>query len=150
MNQAIHTIDLLCWLGGPVKSLRALSGQLLDLGVEVEDTAVASLAYESGARGFFMATLANYTDEFLQLAVRTEQAEFVIEHETLYEVTPHGREVLARDERLAGEKAYYGSGHFALIREFYHAVKTGGDDYIHIFDGAESLRVADAIRRNRH
>lgn len=146
-NQAIHTIDLLCWLGGPVKSLRSLSGQLLDLGIEVEDTAVASLSYESGARGFFMGTLANYADEFLQIAVKTQRAEFIIEHEELSQVTPGGREVLARDERLSGGKAYYGSGHFKLISEFYHAIATDGEDYVHISDAAESLRVADAIRR---
>lgn len=146
-NQAIHTIDLLCWLGGPVKSPRALSGQLLDLGIEVEDTAAASLAYESGARGFFLGTLANYTDEFLQLAVRTERAEFVIEREELALLTVTGREVLARDERLSGGKTYYGSGHFKLISLFYRAIETGGDDYIHVADAAESLRVADAIRR---
>lgn len=149
-NQAIHTIDLLCWLGGPVQALRAMSGQLLDLGVEVEDSAVASLTYESGARGFFMATLANYTDEFLQIAVKTEQAQFIIEHEELYLVTSDGRELLTRDERLSGGKAYYGSGHFRLIREFYHAIQTDGDDYIHISDARESLRVADAIRTGRH
>lgn len=152
LNQAIHTLDLLCWLGGPVRGLRAVSGQLLDLGVEVEDTAMARLTYASGSSGLFLATLANDSDEFPQITVKTEKAEFVIEREALTMTTAAGSEELARDMRLTdgNGKAYYGSGHWALISKFYHAIETGGTDYIHVRDAADSLRVADAIRKEEN
>ena len=38
INQSVHTLDLLYFLGGSVKSLRASVSQLLDYGIEVEDT----------------------------------------------------------------------------------------------------------------
>ncbi len=51
MNQSIHTIDQLIYLAGPIKRLSASTTCLIHEGIEVEDTAVAILEYESGARG---------------------------------------------------------------------------------------------------
>lgn len=51
MNQSIHTIDQLLYLCGPVKSVTASMACLIHEGIEVEDTAVAQLEFESGALG---------------------------------------------------------------------------------------------------
>lgn len=51
MNQSIHTIDQLLYLCGPVKSVTASMGCLIHEGIEVEDTAVAQVEFESGALG---------------------------------------------------------------------------------------------------
>ena len=51
MNQSIHTIDQLIYLAGPIKRLSASTTCLIHEGIEVEDTAVAILEYQSGARG---------------------------------------------------------------------------------------------------
>jgi predicted dehydrogenase len=51
MNQAIHTIDALLYLAGPVRSLRAATSCLAHERIEVEDLGVALLEFENGARG---------------------------------------------------------------------------------------------------
>ena len=51
MNQSIHTIDQLIYLAGDIKRLSASTTCLIHEGIEVEDTAVAILEFESGARG---------------------------------------------------------------------------------------------------
>lgn len=51
MNQSIHTIDLLLYLVGNVKRLSASIALLTHENIEVEDTAVAILEFENGARG---------------------------------------------------------------------------------------------------
>ncbi|HKK75885.1 MAG TPA: Gfo/Idh/MocA family oxidoreductase [Saprospiraceae bacterium] len=51
MNQSIHTIDQLIYLAGDIKRLSASVDCLIHEGIEVEDTAVAILEFESGARG---------------------------------------------------------------------------------------------------
>lgn len=51
MNQSIHTIDLLLYLVGNVKRLSASMALLTHKNIEVEDTAVAILEFENGARG---------------------------------------------------------------------------------------------------
>jgi len=51
MNQSIHTIDQLIYLAGNIKRLSASTTCLIHEGIEVEDTAVAILEFENGARG---------------------------------------------------------------------------------------------------
>lgn len=51
MNQAIHTIDALLYLAGPVKFVQANTACLAHTGIEVEDSAVAIIEFQSGARG---------------------------------------------------------------------------------------------------
>ena len=53
INQGIHTIDLVQWLGGPVKSILAQTDTLHHT-IEAEDTASALLKFESGAQGVIM------------------------------------------------------------------------------------------------
>ena len=47
MNQAIHIVDLLQYLAGPVNSVQALTARIAHPQIEVEDTAVATLEYEN-------------------------------------------------------------------------------------------------------
>ncbi len=49
MNQAIHSVDLLTWLMGPVAELTANTATLAHQRIEVEDVATASLKFENGA-----------------------------------------------------------------------------------------------------
>lgn len=51
MNQGIHAIDALLHLAGPVKSVQANIACLAHERIEVEDTAVAIVEFENGARG---------------------------------------------------------------------------------------------------
>jgi UDP-N-acetyl-2-amino-2-deoxyglucuronate dehydrogenase len=54
-NQAIHYVDLMQWLGGPVSSVHAVSRRFLHR-MEAEDAAVATWEFQSGALGAFEAT----------------------------------------------------------------------------------------------
>lgn len=58
MNQSIHTIDLLIYIAGNIKRLSATTACLSHEGIEVEDTAVAILEFESGARGVIQGSTA--------------------------------------------------------------------------------------------
>ena len=78
INQSVHTLDLLYYLAGPIKRLKASVSQVLDYGIEVEDTVTASLEFENGAHGLFYATNANFKNESVQLAVDMERAVCVI------------------------------------------------------------------------
>ncbi len=148
INQSVHTLDLLYYLGGPIESLRAGVAQLLDYGIEVEDTAAARLAYKNGAHGLFLATNANYKNESVQLSVQLEKAEFVIENNVLYRASEDGaRERLCEDARMPGTKFYYGASHKKLISRFYRSLEAGTEDYIHVRDAEMSIRLIDAVQK---
>lgn len=58
MNQGIHTIDQLIYLVGDVESVCASTACLAHEGIEVEDTAVAILEFQNGARGVIQGSTA--------------------------------------------------------------------------------------------
>ena len=60
MNQGVHQVDLLLWLMGPVREVFAYAATLNHERVEVEDTLVATLRYESGALGVLTAATSLY------------------------------------------------------------------------------------------
>jgi UDP-N-acetyl-2-amino-2-deoxyglucuronate dehydrogenase len=58
MNQASHYIDLLHWLGGPIKKIQSICSTFLK--IEVEDTSVINIEWESGAIGSMSVTMLTY------------------------------------------------------------------------------------------
>ena len=61
MNQSIHTIDLLLYLMGPVKNVRAETRTIAHKSIEVEDTAVAILEFETGALGVIQGSTSSWS-----------------------------------------------------------------------------------------
>lgn len=146
LNQSVHTLDLLSYLCGPIESLHASVSQLLDYGIEVEDTVTARLQFAGGARGVFWATNVNFANESVQLTVALEKGVFHIRDYRLYAARDGGWEQLCEDDCLPGTKRYYGAGHQKLIAAFYRAIAEGSDDYIHVRDAVMSVRLIDAIQ----
>ena len=149
INQAIHTMDLMQYFAGsPIASVKGSIGQVLDYGIEVEDSATGRIVFKNNAQGLFTASVANYTDENVDIHVRCEKANFAITDKKLFRFMDGKEEILAADNSDFMGKQVYGSGHGRLIAKFYRALETGGDDYIHPEEGMPSLRMIDAIRES--
>lgn len=149
INQAIHTLDLIQLLGGEIESIRGKLSNLHDYNLKVEDTAVVNMYFTSGAKGLLVATTANAVDSTIELEVVCEQAQFTIRNDALYQTIRDQDEVkLTEDERLQGDKFYYGAGHHKLINQFYHCILEKKSDYIHAKDALISLRIIDAIEKS--
>ena len=69
MNQAIHTLDLVQWLAGPVCEVSAATACLAHERIEVEDVAVATLRFRSGALGVFSASTAMWPGSPAELLI---------------------------------------------------------------------------------
>lgn len=83
MNQAIHTVDLLLWLMGPVKRVSAFTDMLGHSGIEVEDVAVANLQFQNGALGVIQATTAAYPGMLKRIEIHGTEGSAVIEEESI-------------------------------------------------------------------
>lgn len=83
MNQGVHTVDLLLWFLGTPVSVSAEIGRLAHEGIEVEDTAVATVTFESGALGVIHATTAGFPGLPVRLQVQGTQGSAVIDGEEL-------------------------------------------------------------------
>src|SRR5712692_8604011 len=82
MNQAIHSIDLLQWLMGPVKSLCAYTGRLAHR-METEDVAVAVLRFANGALGTIAATTGAYPGVTTRIEIFGDKGSAIIEDDNL-------------------------------------------------------------------
>ena len=68
MNQSIHMIDMLRYLMGPVRSLKAYTATLAH-SIEVEDTAAAVLEFANRALGVIYGTTASFPGQFRRLEI---------------------------------------------------------------------------------
>src|SRR3990170_3902406 len=83
MNQAIHSVDLLAWLLGPVVEIQANAATLAHVRIEVEDTVVATLRFANGALGVLEATTAAYPGYLKRIEVHGSEGSAVLEEEDL-------------------------------------------------------------------
>lgn len=138
INQALHTLDLLIWMcGEPSQLVASVSNLTLGEAIEVEDT--ATLICDGESRFIFNASNGSATDCPVELTLFTE-------NETL-KIMPN--QVLVGDELHSLEngcislgKACYGSGHEALISDFYDCIISKRKFSI---DGAEGAKVIKVI-----
>ncbi len=59
MNQAIHYVDLLVWLFGPIENVHAMTSTSRN--IEVEDTVVLNLRWKNGTLGSMSVTMLTYS-----------------------------------------------------------------------------------------
>ncbi|MES2476529.1 MAG: Gfo/Idh/MocA family oxidoreductase [Verrucomicrobiota bacterium] len=125
MNQAIHTIDQLLHLAGPVKSLRANAACLAHDRIEVEDIAVALLEFESGARGVIEGSTACWSSSGHPARVQicgTEGSVFLADE--CFEVwdfkTPLPEDEIVRSTLMRGHQAALGGNDPKAIASGQH------------------------------
>ncbi len=82
MNQAIHTLDLMQWMFGPVTRVYGAAATRLHR-IEVEDTLTAVLEFESGALGTIEAGTSIYPGYQRRLEVTGSEGTLILEHDKL-------------------------------------------------------------------
>jgi predicted dehydrogenase len=83
MNQGIHGIDLIQWLMGGVSRVSAFAATRSHRGIEVEDVAVVSLQFRSGALGVIEGTTGAWPGERLRIEVNGDRGSVALEDETV-------------------------------------------------------------------
>jgi UDP-N-acetyl-2-amino-2-deoxyglucuronate dehydrogenase len=83
MNQGVHTVDLLLWLLGRPVEVFAFTGTLAHERIEVEDVAVATVRFASGALAVLHATTAAYPGLSVRLAVHGDRGSAIIDDDQL-------------------------------------------------------------------
>ena len=148
MTQGSHNVDLLQWIMGPVKRVYARMGTLVH-DVEVEDTVVAALEYESGALGVIEATTASHPGLPAKLEFSGSRGTIIMEADqvTLWEVEGESAESTDAEAtdlaKAASDSKTFGTeGHKAQITEMVQILEEGGEPQI---DGPESKKAVELI-----
>lgn len=83
MNQAIHNVDLLCWLMGDVAEIAGFTSTLAHDRIEVEDVGVACLKFANGAIGVMEATTAAWPGLLKKTEIHGSRGTVIIEQDSV-------------------------------------------------------------------
>ena len=157
MNQAVHTVDLLTWLMGPVAEIQAQVATLAHKRIEVEDAVAATLRFENGALGIIQATTAAYPGYLKRIEIHGDAGSAVLEEEDLKawdfaKKTAADKKILAE---MANSKSTGGGasdpsaighhGHALQIKDFVEAINKDRDPAVDGHEGRRSVEIIRAI-----
>lgn len=128
MMNAIHYIDLLQWLLGPVVSVSAEVGQFKQRKIEVEDTAIATLNFKSGAKGIIYGTT----------AASRSLPPFIKIYGSKDEISVEDKQYLICSEGLFAKQ----------IGDFISSIKENRKPLVDGLEGRKSLEIVLAIYRS--
>jgi UDP-N-acetyl-2-amino-2-deoxyglucuronate dehydrogenase len=150
INQAIHTVDLLRWIMGPVEQVFALKAALRYPQIEGEDTLVASLRFKNGALGVIEAATSTKPGFKRRLEISGERGTVILDGDTISCWTVDGETA----EEDPGEQITDGSsnpaaisneGHRRQIEDLIIAVKDNRAPMIDGREGRNSLELVSAL-----
>ena len=150
INQAIHVIDLVRWLGGEVTDVVAFTDHLFQK-IEVEDIAIVMLRFSSGALGSIEASTATYPGYPMRLEIHTTLGTLKIEENELVAVD-------LKDPRLAeslfphvGKRSFFSGSsnplaidvlpHKRQISDFVDAILNDRSPSINGLEGRKALEI---------
>ena len=154
-QQAIHHIDALQWVCGPITLVNALQSNALN-SLEAEDTTVANVKFENGALGIVEATTAARPDDFeASMSIVGEKGIAVIGGIALNRIDTW-RFVKERPEDKTIPMAYsqevptgYGLSHGPLLQEIVNRLKEGRiDPVITGKDAIPTVQLVHALYRS--
>ncbi|HZK93353.1 MAG TPA: Gfo/Idh/MocA family oxidoreductase [Prolixibacteraceae bacterium] len=152
MNQAIHMIDILQYLMGPVESLQAYTATL-GHSIEVEDTAVAVLKFKNSALGVIYGSTASFPGQFRRIEI-TGTKGTVIQVENSFKVWQFADQTEADNEMLNKFNLIEGGGgisdpgaipfepHMKNIAAFIDSIETGKTFEI---NGTEAMKAVEIV-----
>jgi predicted dehydrogenase len=154
INQAIHTIDLLLHVWGPIVSVDARAATQLHA-IEVEDTIIALLQFENGSLGVFEASTAVFPGYARRVELTGSNGTFTFEHDQLV-----GMDLKVPDARYPQEIASTrdpapanaasplvsdATPHRRILEDFLKAIRTSGTPVCDGTEGRRSVVVVEAI-----
>ena len=148
INQAIHTLDQLCWIGGTPESICAnLKTHTLADFIEAEDTAELFFEHKNGAVSQIFATnsaIANFNG---LTCLKTNVATYEYNSKYVYR---NNKKVNIDDDSVdIDTKNYWGYGHYHLIKDYYFCIQSNKSFPIGFEEAAKAVKlVLGAYRSN--
>jgi predicted dehydrogenase len=142
INQAIHFVDLLQWIGGGVTQVAANFANLTHGdAIETEDTVAAALTFRNGALGTISATTSSpHLQWEPTLSITGTAGTVEIRNGTVLRTVfddaakaQSVRELLDAPAEAGPDvagKAYYGPGHSGIVADFVAAIREGRAPFI--------------------
>ena len=151
INQAVHTLDLMQWFFGDVKSVQSACKTALH-SIEAEDTLIATFEFTNGALGVLQATTSVFPGYPRRLELSGTQGTLIIEQDVLLaadlrnppaslfkkseaDLNPSSSSPVVSDAR----------GHQAVLMDFLEAIQKNTTPRCDGREGRRSLALVEAI-----
>jgi predicted dehydrogenase len=139
MNQGVHTVDLMLWFMGRPVNIQAQALRAAHHAIEVEDTVVATITFESGAVGTLHATTAAFPGGRTRLSVHGTEGGAEVEDDLLSRLNVDG----AKDD--APIDVGPPGGHKAQYDDILSAIADGQQPAITVQDAIDALATVRAV-----
>jgi len=154
MNQAIHTVDVLQWLFGPVVRVGGRTATLLH-SIQTEDTAAAVLEFESGALGIIEATTSSYPGYARRVDVSGSEGTLILEGDKLVATDLRARGTQASTvpaepppENAASATVSDSVPHQRIFEDFIRAIRENAVPVCDAREARPSVAIIEAIYRS--
>lgn len=149
MNQGIHGVDLLLYLVGDA-AVRAATTKTAFHDIEVEDVALAMLAFDNGADGVIETSTCTYNGFERKIEILGTDGCAVFRENTLEKLIVQGKTLVDNvRENVAGTAsdpaAMDSLGHTLQIRNLVNAVLTGEELLIDAKEGCRAVALIESI-----
>lgn len=152
MNQCIHNIDLLRWIGGDVESVVGITNNFQHPYIEAEDFGTAIIKFKSGTIGTIEGTVNVFPHNFEEtLTVFGERGTVKLGGKSVNTIDfwefADGKDTLEDVQREFTEEPpnIYGFGHMPLYTDFIKAVADKSKSYITAEDGRCAMELVLGI-----
>lgn len=145
INQAIHTLDLVQWLGGELEAVKGNFDTRVIESIEVEDTADATLFFKDDKKGIFFASNCFSTNSPVEIEIHGEEGLLKLQNNNLILEKEDGSIDLRSEEGNDEFKSYWGQGHESLISDFYNNIRENRQDYVTAEEGIKSIEIIHGI-----
>lgn len=150
INQAIHTVDLLRWIMGPVETAFAMKSALRYPHIEAEDTLVGTVKFQNGALGVVQAATSAKPGFKRRLEISGERGSIILDGDAISVWAIDGEDAnLGEAEQLtdgsANPAAISNEGHRRQIEDMMRAVIENRAPMIDGREGRKSLELVVAL-----
>lgn len=149
ISQAIHSLNLLLSLTGPVAEVSAVAGKSILHELESEDFVAAGLRFANGAMGALMATTAQYPGAAERIELCGSKASAVLTSGVLTVHFLDGREEQFGEQHTSGggadPMAFPHDDHRAVLSDFIDAIEQDREPLVSGRDGLNVHYLIDAL-----
>lgn len=147
INQAIHTVDLLRWMMGPVAEVFAMKSALRYPHIEAEDTLVGTVRFANGALGVVQAATSIKPGFKRRVEISGERGTVVLDGDAISVWAIDGEDNAAGDEEQitdgsANPAAISNEGHRRQIEDMLRAIR---EDRAPLIDGREGRKSLELV-----
>ncbi|MCL6584940.1 MAG: Gfo/Idh/MocA family oxidoreductase [Anoxybacillus sp.] len=150
MNQAIHDLDLMLWLMGPVESVQAMVATRLR-NIETEDVAAAVVQFKNGALGVIEAATTIYPKNLEEsIAIFGEKASVKISGRTANFIETWDIEGVTEEEKAQviaeiSNDPFGKPGHQCIVEDMIQAIREDREPIVTGEDGLAPVKLILAI-----